>query len=399
MTSNKYAVWNASLLICGTSIGAGMLALPTATASNGFLPAFVLSFLCWGIMALTGLLLAEACINFGQPHAHFSTITKHYLGRNGQLIGNGLFIFLYYAILIAYYSGASPYFIELSSKVFVSDRGSEFFGMVLFAITMLIILKTGERAITRVNFILMIGLISSFLSLFVVGSPSIKIIRLTYTEWPSVWLAAPVFFGAYGYHNIVPSIVNMLDHRSLAVKYAIGWGTFLTFAVYSCWQFLVVGNLDQGQLLLTKQSHGIPIIEALRGETGFPMISTLAIAFSFFALTTSLLGVSLSMVDFLKDLMPSLAKKTGHTVFCFMVILPPLLTAWVYPNIFVKAFGYASGYGEACLNALFPIAMIALLRLKNKKSQKLVGGGFPLLWILTILTLSVVAIETWQLIF
>ncbi len=45
------------LLVAGTTIGAGMLAIPLVTATAGFLPAFIITFFVWLFMLLTGLLL------------------------------------------------------------------------------------------------------------------------------------------------------------------------------------------------------------------------------------------------------------------------------------------------------------------------------------------------------
>ena len=51
-----------TLLIAGTSIGVGMLALPVATASGGFIPSIVVYLICWLFMLSSGLLILEACI-------------------------------------------------------------------------------------------------------------------------------------------------------------------------------------------------------------------------------------------------------------------------------------------------------------------------------------------------
>jgi tyrosine-specific transport protein len=42
-----------TLLVAGTSIGVGMLALPVATAAGGFLPSLMIYFLCWFFMLCT----------------------------------------------------------------------------------------------------------------------------------------------------------------------------------------------------------------------------------------------------------------------------------------------------------------------------------------------------------
>ncbi|HKZ00308.1 MAG TPA: aromatic amino acid transport family protein, partial [Rhabdochlamydiaceae bacterium] len=48
------------LLVAGTSIGVGMLALPVATAAGGFVPSLLIYLICWIFMMCTGLLILEA---------------------------------------------------------------------------------------------------------------------------------------------------------------------------------------------------------------------------------------------------------------------------------------------------------------------------------------------------
>ena len=47
----------ACLLIAGTAIGAGLLALPVSTANAGFLPAGITLVLTWGTMLISSLFM------------------------------------------------------------------------------------------------------------------------------------------------------------------------------------------------------------------------------------------------------------------------------------------------------------------------------------------------------
>ncbi|MEL7521950.1 MAG: aromatic amino acid transport family protein, partial [Cyanobacteria bacterium J06553_1] len=53
-------------LIAGTTIGAGILALPAATLPAGFWPSSVVMIAVWLYMAASGLLIAEATIETRQ---------------------------------------------------------------------------------------------------------------------------------------------------------------------------------------------------------------------------------------------------------------------------------------------------------------------------------------------
>jgi len=59
-------VFGAILLITGTCIGAGMLALPVSTAQYGLLPSALLFVSCWLTMTFAALLILE--VNLWLPH-------------------------------------------------------------------------------------------------------------------------------------------------------------------------------------------------------------------------------------------------------------------------------------------------------------------------------------------
>src|SRR5271170_1531697 len=89
------------LLIAGSCIGAGMLALPIMTGLAGFFPSLVALFISWAFMTFTALLLVEVCGWFyGQ--VNLLTMAKESLGEVGRTVGWVTYLFLFYALLIAY---------------------------------------------------------------------------------------------------------------------------------------------------------------------------------------------------------------------------------------------------------------------------------------------------------
>jgi len=73
------------LLIVGTSIGAGMLALPIATAQLGFFGSLILLFVCWFIMTAGAFLILE--VNLWMPlNSNLNTMAKTTIGPLGQII-------------------------------------------------------------------------------------------------------------------------------------------------------------------------------------------------------------------------------------------------------------------------------------------------------------------------
>ncbi|BBQ53156.1 hypothetical protein WP2S18C03_22370 [Aeromonas veronii] len=75
-----------TLLIAGTTIGAGMLALPLASSSLGGPATLLLLIGLWALMAFTAMLQVEASLNTGKWYLH--QLADHLLGPWGKRIAS-----------------------------------------------------------------------------------------------------------------------------------------------------------------------------------------------------------------------------------------------------------------------------------------------------------------------
>ncbi len=93
-----------TLLVAGTTIGVGMLALPVATGSLGFFPSFALYVFCWLFMLCTGMLLVE--VNLWMPKdKSFISMAEKVLGPVGKNIFWVAYLFLFITVMIAHVAG------------------------------------------------------------------------------------------------------------------------------------------------------------------------------------------------------------------------------------------------------------------------------------------------------
>jgi len=392
MTTLK--IWPAAsgaLLIMGTCIGAGMLALPVVTGVAGFLPAIAINLLCCLFMMATGLLFLEAIL-WMKVGVNVLTLAHHFLGFAGKLVGGVSFLFLYYCLEVSYCSGGAPILSKLiyeASRITVEGP----YSYVLFTCLFGYIIYLGTHALNRVNWILMVGLILSFILLIALGSGLVEMKLLKRSNWTLALAAAPTLFGAYGYHNLLPSLSDYLKQNVQALRISIIAGTLIPFLIYSIWQWLIIGTLSLEQI-----EHadliGEPITQTLHAYVGNVWVSTLGELFGFFALVTSFLGVSLSMVDFLADGLKVEREGTNRIFLCLAVFVPPVIFAASYPGIFIEAIGIAGGIGEAILNGLLPIGMVWVGRyhMHLSSSNPLFGGRFMLV-VLFFITLLIMGIE------
>ncbi|MDN3508073.1 MAG: aromatic amino acid transport family protein, partial [Simkaniaceae bacterium] len=171
-------------------------------------------------------------------------------------------------------------------------------------------------------------------------------------------------------------------------------GTLIPLVVYLLWQWLIIGALD-ASTLENVMKQGMPVTVALQNVTKYPMVAPLATAFALFAIITSVLGVSFSLVDFLGDGLKIKRRVGWARIFLtLMTFIPPLVIAATRPDIFDDALGVAGGFGEAYLNGLLPIALVWAGRYRLKiRDKHLLPGGKASLSFLAVLCLAVVVIE------
>lgn len=366
---SKSKIFSASLLVAGTAIGAGMLALPVATAQGGFWPAIVIYLICWIFSVCTGLLLLEAC--FWLPKdSNIVSLSSHLLGKKGKAASWILYLFLFYCLTIAYVAGGGKTIGALA------DGLPDSISILLFVLIFSPVVYIGTRAVDRLNFILMVGLIVSFIVFVLVGFGKVNIDLLGNFHWPAAILSLPVVFTSFSYQGIVPSMRNYFHGEYKSVRRVILIGSSIPFFIYIIWEYLILGIVPLDGLLLAKQ-QGLSAIVPLKEHAQAQYIYAIGQAFGFCALTTSFLGVTLGLFDFLSDGL-NLPKKGKNKLFLYVcVYLPPTIIAMLNPDIFLRALGYAGGIGCALLLGLFPVMMVWSGRYRknlDRRHEQLKGG-------------------------
>lgn len=383
-----------SLLVAGTCIGAGMLAMPIVTAQMGFTPSLILNLICWFLTMCTGLLFLEAML-WLPDESNFFSMAQRFLGTPGKWIITLFYLFLHYSLLVGYFSAAEP-LVQSFSQTFLGFFAPNFLAFSLIGGFFFVVIVLGLSFVDRVNSMLMGGLVASYICMITLGSQEVQSSFLSFHNWGLMFLAAPTIMSAFGYHNVIPSICSYLERDVKVLRWTIILGSTLALVIYTLWQWLILGSIEITHLQ-EAQSAGEAVSQTLmRMETltGSRWIPRLGVAFSFFALVTSLLGVGFSMVDFLADGTHGSHHGSNRAKLCLYVLLPPLVIAAYWPGIFLDAMAYAGGFGEVTLNAIFPISVVWIGRYCHKLSSKnqLPGGRWTLSALL-LLSLAIFYVE------
>jgi len=382
------------LLVAGTSVGAGMLALPVVTAAGGFFPAFFIYFLCWLFMTCTGLLLLELCLEM-PPGANLVSIAENYLGRPGKIVAWILYLFLFYCLTVAYIAGGGGLLLN-----WLGGSLSPWAANVLFTLCLSVFVYQGAKRVDGLNRFLMAGLVLSFCVFVFLCFPHVQWAPLQRANWGASLIALPVVFTSFSYQGIIPSLTGYLKRDVKSIQIAIVGGTTLAFLIYLLWEFLILGVLPfEGEFgLFQAKKLGLTAVAPLKNHLASPTISFLGQIFAFFAITTSFLGVTLGLLDFLADGLKKAKKGWSHFQLALLTFAPPLLIAMIYPSLFLTALNFAGGIGCALLLGFLPVLMVWVARYRSNSSFaspiQLPGGKWALI-LLFFFVLIEVALELW----
>ncbi|KAJ6315884.1 hypothetical protein OIU78_019206 [Salix suchowensis] len=357
-------------LVAGTTIGAGILAIPAVTQESGFLASSVACILCWIFMVTTGLLIAEVNVNtmceLGSGGVSLVSMAKRTLGVAGVQFSCWSYIFIHYALLIAYVARSS-------------DILTNFLGIPLWESATLFSLLFGgicyfgsQRFIGAVNGVLLFGIIISFTSLVVVASGDLHLDALLKVNFAAVPMSIPIIALSFVYQNVVPVLCTNLEGNLSKVRTAIVLGTAIPLGLFLVWDGVILGSISTPEMA-DKIADPLQQLLSTNGVVG-PIIQ----AFSFLAIGTSYIGFVLGLSDFLADLLKLPAGENKPLPY-ILTLIPPLVLALLDPEIFFKALDFAGTYGVLVLFGIIPAAMAWSDRYSSSstsiKLPRLVPGG------------------------
>lgn len=386
-----------ALLVAGTAIGAGMLALPITTGVAGFHNALWLFLLSFCFMLQSVFLLLEANLYCEDPNANIVSMARAMLGPVWQPVAWASFLLILYAVAAAYLSGAGSLIMDLAhglSWTAVNERQ----GVIVFAAVFSGIVFAGVRWIDWINRGLMIGLLASFLLLIFLVTPHVRLAHLQGGHAAYLWAAVPVVVLSFTSHIIVPSLRTYLGDDVRQLVKVLLLGSLIPLLCYVVWEFFLVSLLpfsgEHSLLAIAKSEHPVAnLIDTLNAYLQVSGVGADVGSFSFFALSTSFLGVALSLMDFLADGLHMRKDMFGRLLLLVMTIVPPLLFALYFPHGFVLALGYA-GVFVAILYGVLPVLMVWKARYRDQRPSRFrVWGGKLTLSIVMLGALAIIVLQ------
>ncbi len=386
-------VFGGTLLIAGTMVGVGMLALPVATGDGGFLPAAAIYILCWLFMLCTGLLLLEVC-TWMPKDANLITMAHRLLGPVGKNICWVVYLFLFVTVMIAHVVGGGAVFSEIFGAAV-----PKWLCLLIYVVLFSPVVYLGTKWVDRLNITLMIGVATSYFLFIAVSYKHVDPHLLARADWSKAWLALPVLFTAFTFQVIIPTLMTYMERNVKKVRLAIILGTSIPLVVYLVWEFLILGIVpaDGPHGLAEAASKGWNAVMPLKELIGSPIVYAIGKSFAFFTMTTSYIALSLAYLDFLADGLKVKKKGLKKVLLCLAVFIPPIIVALTYPHIFITALSYAGGFSCAILFGLFPPVMVWVGRyIKKQGHNPQIPGGKVFLSVLVLFVLVELGIQITQ---
>lgn len=386
-----------TLLIAGTAVGVGMLALPVATGPGGFVPSAVIYLICWAFMLCTGLLLVEA--NLWMPKdTSFISMAEKILGPAGRILFWVVYLFLFVTVMIAHAAGGGAVLSDILGWSLPGWASAIIYTAVLAPVVYL-----GAHSVDRLNMVLITGVIVCYFAFIGVSYNHVDLSLLSYANWGKATLALPILFTAFTYQVIIPTLMTYMERNVKKVRLAVILGSSIPLIIYLIWEFLILGIIppDGPNGLIEAAKMGQNAVGPLKQFVSSPYIFAIGKYFAFFALTTSYIPLALSFFDFLADGFKW--KKDGlHRLFLTVIVFGiPLAIALIYPHVFLIALGYAGGISCALLFGLMPPLIVWVGRYIKRypASTRQLPGGKPLLAILMTFAFLILVGQVLQQIF
>ncbi|OOF50045.1 tyrosine transporter [Rodentibacter genomosp. 1] len=385
MLKNK--TFGSALIIAGTTIGAGMLAMPLTSAGMGFGYTVLLLAGLWILLVYSGLLFVEVYQTADQLDDGVATLAEKYFGVPGRILATLSLLILLYALSAAYITGGGSLLSGLPTA-FGMDAMSPNIAIIIFTLVLGSFVVIGTKGVDGITRLLFIGKLIAFAFVLFMMLPKVATDNLMALplNYAFVISAAPIFFTSFGFHVIMASINSYLGGNVTQFRKAILIGTAIPLIAYLVWQLATHGVLSQSEFVRILQADPTlnGLVNAVREITGSNVMGEVVRIFSALALITSFLGVMLGVFEGLGDLFKRYRLPHNRISLTFAAFIPPLVFALFYPEGFITALSYA-GLLCAFYCLILPIGLAWRTRQKNPHlPYRVLGGNIALVLALVI---------------
>lgn len=381
LTHQPGSILGSTALVAGTTVGAGILALPAVTLPSGVIPSTVLLIAVWLYALVSGLLIAEVSLSamrsLGRESLGLLPMIESTLGLAGARIAGGAYLFLHYALLVAYIAQGGEILVSAAEQLFDVQNVPAWVGTTSFTLVFGGIMYFGrERLVEKLNSAFVAIVIASFLGLLLFGFGQVKGSGLLFQNWSALPNAVPVMLVALFYHNVIPVVALQLEGDARLIRSSIFVGSAIPLIMFLAWNAVVLGSVSPA--LVQGVSNGRTVfdpLQILRDNGTGEWLGVLVSVFSEFAIVTSFIGFVYGLLDLFKSISFVAPNELSLRKAYSLILFPPMSMSALNPSIFFTAIDYAGTFSISVLGGIIPALMSWKQRQSNSEHQPLVGGG------------------------
>ena len=350
-------------LIAGSTVGGGVLALPTVCLDVGVDWSYAEIGILWLVNAATGFIIAEASCQELENGEETTTLKGLFERELGPFAGSAT------AVLLMLSNGLllAAYATEGGAAIGDVLGGTPGGGNIpLYAlVTSAVVAATSEKALDAANTAAVLVMALTFGCFISQWAPFVSVdhhAAMSALVFPdhlmsAFWKAAPVVSSALVFQSIVPVVAEKLSGDAERTKRAVAYGSFLPALCYAAFTTAVLGRFPTHEGLLYRTDGLLDPLQHL--PTDVVETSRLALAFfSLCAVTTSFVGTAISQRHELNGMfrLPRLATDV-------IALAPPALTAIAFASdgtdnsFFVLAIALTGALANPLLFGAFPVAI------------------------------------------
>ena len=226
-------------LLAGTTVGAGILALPAVTSPVGFIPSTAVILGCWLYSVVTGLLFAETNVRLmrelGRGGVSVLSMAKDTYGKYGSALAGFTYVFLHYCLLVAYVARGGELLTEFieTSPTMASVAFCLLLGTTIYV--------SESKVLDSINTSLVFGIICTFVGILGMALGNFDPALLSVGDTSKAVLCVPVVALAFVYHNVIPVVASNLEGDRKKITTAILAGSAIPLVMFLLWNAAILG--------------------------------------------------------------------------------------------------------------------------------------------------------------
>ena len=323
---------HATLLIVGTSIGAGFLALPLSGCNLGIKLLLLLTVLCIFTAYRSSMMAVELNELYRAP-ASMDVICRSYAGKRLLALTLVSIYLLSFSLLTGYFSCFSDTFSRFCSLRYETV-------VCLSACGLFCILSLNAKLFANLNSSFVCVLLTAILlAIIYVGKAYSDVEIQTETCWRELPGFLPIIFTSFIMQTICPRIYGDLAGDRKKISRALILGISVPGIIYILWVVCVLKNITahDPEFLQRLRSHEISVgqlIGFLCDTSPYRSVGTLLKILTLLSIMTSAIGFAIGLLQSLQVLLPKTAAR-------LVVCLIPAVLNFISQDMFVRVFAFS----------------------------------------------------------